>query len=740
MVENTMEVAGWLRKQLAQASPDLLREMVQDFAEALMGAEAEALCGAAYGERSPERVNTRNGYRPRRWDTRVGTIALEIPKLREGSYFPDWLLTPRRRAEQALVAVVADCYLAGVSTRRVEKLVQTLGIERISKSQVSRLAASLDELVEDFRSRPLEDGPYPYLMLDALVVKCREGGRTVNACVVHAVAVNAEGYRESLGLDVVTSEDGAAWTAFLRGLVARGLAGVRLVTSDAHPGLVDAIAATLPGAAWQRCRTHFVRNLQSRVPKSAQSFVATMVRSIFAQPDADSVHEQHARVVCQLEERFPAAAAMLADAGPEILAFTGQPKEHWRQLWSNNPLERLNREIRRRTDVVGIFPDRPSIIRLVGAVLAEQQDEWAVARRCYGRGFVKGPGEVVPERAAVRAGGWSAGVGRAARGRGVRDVVVRLSCEGWLPHDRFASRARGLQAGAASSESWAAQAAGASVSVRAWLVLAPLDRLQRWWLQLEGGDLPAEGRQLAGDRDGDDRVALAALLLECLPALVEPPLGTPADLDHARMLAALTHAELVGDTRRAPIVPGRLNEQAARVLGAGLRDRTLAALLARGVLARDDTEIAGEQPRMLEAGEVADLGGQPGGGEGADPAQAAQPTDRLGSPRAERDLLERGLELVTPGEHAVVRVERVGEGKLGGAVVEAQAAQPVAVPLRPGVARQRVVQLAAEQELRDPRPAAHQVDAQVLARADEVAQLLLRRLGHPHHPQLAGEQ
>jgi len=381
VVENTMDTLAWLRKQLAQASPDLLREMVQDFAEALMGAEAEALCGAAYGERSPERVNTRNGYRPRSWDTRVGTIALEIPKLREGSYFPDWLLIPRRRAEQALVAVVADCYLAGVSTRRVEKLVQTLGIERISKSQVSRLAASLDELVEDFRSRPLEDGPYPYLMLDALVVKCREGGRTVNACVVHAVAVNAEGYRESLGLDVVTSEDGSAWTAFLRGLVARGLTGVQLVTSDAHPGLVDAIASTLPGAAWQRCRTHFVRNLQTRVPKSAQSFAATMVRSIFAQPDRDSVHEQHARVVCQLEERFPAAAAMLADAGPEILAFTAQPKEHWRQLWSNNPLERLNREIRRRTDVVGIFPDRTSIIRLVGAVLAEQQDEWTVARR-----------------------------------------------------------------------------------------------------------------------------------------------------------------------------------------------------------------------------------------------------------------------------------------------------------------------------------------------------------------------
>jgi transposase-like protein len=376
-----MDILSWLRKRLEQASPDLLREMVESFAEALMSAEADALCGAGYRERSPERVNIRNGYRDRTWDTRVGTIELAIPKLRAGTYFPDWLLAPRRRAEQALVSVVADAYLAGVSTRRVEKLVQHLGIERLSKSQVSRLAKTLDELVEDFRTRPLEGCPYPYLMVDALELKCREGGRIVNVCVIHAVAVNGEGYRESLGLDVVTAEDGSAWTAFLRGLIARGLQGVRLVTSDAHPGLVDAIAATLPGAAWQRCRTHFVRNLQTRVPKAAQSLVATLVRSIFAQPDADSVHEQHGRVVSQLEERFPEASAMLADAGPEILAFTCQPKEHWRQLWSNNPLERLNREIRRRTDVVGIFPDRASIVRLVGAVLAEQHEEWTIARR-----------------------------------------------------------------------------------------------------------------------------------------------------------------------------------------------------------------------------------------------------------------------------------------------------------------------------------------------------------------------
>jgi len=381
VVEHTMDVSGWLRKQLEEASPDLLRAMVKEMAEALMSADADAVCGAGYGERTPERVNRRNGYRERDWDTRVGSIELALPKLREGSYFPDWLLQPRRRAEQAFVSVIADAYLAGVSTRRVEKLVAQLGVERISKSQVSRLAQSLDQIVEDFRTRPLDGSPYAYVTLDALVVKCREGGRTVNVCVVHAVGVNKDGFRESLGLDVVTSEDGAAWLAYIRGLVARGLAGVKLVSSDAHPGLVDAIAASLPGASWQRCRTHFMRNLLTRVPKSAQGFVATMVRTIFAQPDAATVREQHARIVDQLETRFPDAAALLEEAGPDLLAFTGFPKEHWRQLWSNNSLERLNKEIRRRTDVIGIFPNRPAVIRLVGAVLAEQNDEWAVARR-----------------------------------------------------------------------------------------------------------------------------------------------------------------------------------------------------------------------------------------------------------------------------------------------------------------------------------------------------------------------
>jgi len=377
VVELKMNALDELRKLLEESDVDLLRTLVKQIVEALMGAEVDAVCGAAHGERHPERVNRRNGYRERSWDTRAGTIDLALPKLREGSYFPEWLLTPRKRSEQALTAVIADMYLAGVSTRRVDKLVRTLGIDGISRSSVSRLAASLDEIVEAFRSRPLE-GAYPYLQLDALVIKVREAGRIVSVAGVHAVGVNADGVRESLGLDLITSEDGAGWTAFLR-----GLSGVALVTSDAHPGLVDAIAATLPGASWQRCRTHFVRNLLTRVPKSAQPFVATLVRSIFAQPDAEQVREQHARCVAQLGERFPGAAQLLEEAGEEILAFTAFPKEVWRQVWSNNPLERLNREIRRRSDVVGIFPDRAAVLRLVGAVLAEQNDEWADAGRRY---------------------------------------------------------------------------------------------------------------------------------------------------------------------------------------------------------------------------------------------------------------------------------------------------------------------------------------------------------------------
>jgi putative transposase len=381
MAEERMAGVEALHKLLETAAPDVLREILSEAVTKLMSAEVEGLCGAGYGERSPDRVTSRNGYRARPWDTRLGTIELAIPKLRQGSYFPTWLLEPRRRAERALVAVVAESYVLGVSTRKVEDLVQALGIARLSKSQVSELAKSLDATVADFRARPLDGGPYPYVWLDATMIRCRDDGRIVNVAVLIAVGVNAEGKREILGVDVVTAEAGAGWLAFLRGLVARGLRGVQLAISDAHAGLRDAIAATLPGATWQRCRTHFMRNLLTKVPKSAAGLVATLVRMIFAQPDADLTRAQHARVVEQLTARWPAAAELLETAQADLLAFTHFPKEHWRQIWSNNPQERLNRELKRRTDVVGIFPNRDAIVRLVGAVLAEQHDEWAVVRR-----------------------------------------------------------------------------------------------------------------------------------------------------------------------------------------------------------------------------------------------------------------------------------------------------------------------------------------------------------------------
>ena len=305
-------------------------------------------------------------------------------QLRTGSYFPEWLLERRRRAEQALVSVVATSYLLGVSTRRVEKLVAQLGITQLSKSQVSEMAKSLDEQVEAFRSRPLDAGPYTFLWLDALTQKVREHGRTVIVHALIAVGVTADGQREVLGLDVVSGEDGAGWLAFLRALVARGLFGVALVTSDAHPGLVGAVEATLPGACWQRCRTHYARNLATKVPKSAQPWVLTLLRTVFDQPDAAEVHAQFDRVVDTLAAKFPAAAEHLDAARADLLAFTSFPREVWRQIWSNNPQERLNKEVRRRTDVVGIFPDRTAVIRLVGAVLAEQTDEWAEQRRYMG--------------------------------------------------------------------------------------------------------------------------------------------------------------------------------------------------------------------------------------------------------------------------------------------------------------------------------------------------------------------
>jgi putative transposase len=377
----TMDAMELVRKHLEAAGDDQLREMVKLMAEGLMDAEAQARCNAPYGMPSAERANQRNGYRGRRWDTRVGSIELAVPKLRRGSYFPEWLLRARKRSEQALMGVVAECYLQGVSTRKVDAVVQQLGIEGISKSQVSELAAHLDTQVDSFRHRRLDSVAYPYVWLDAMYVKSREDGRIANVATIIATGVNAQGYREILGMDVITTEDGAGWTTFLRGLVARGLKGVKLVISDSHEGLKSAIGATLPGASWQRCRTHFMRNLLTRVPKSAQGMVATLVRSIFAQSDETAVWSHHSGVVQQLEKRFPDAAKLLDEAAGELLAFTAFPKAHWKQIWSNNPQERLNKELRRRSDVVGIFPNRAAIIRLLGAVLAEQHDEWAVIRR-----------------------------------------------------------------------------------------------------------------------------------------------------------------------------------------------------------------------------------------------------------------------------------------------------------------------------------------------------------------------
>ncbi|HET7303222.1 MAG TPA: IS256 family transposase [Segeticoccus sp.] len=374
----------FLHEQLAQASPDLMREMLSTFINALLSAQADSVCGAEYGTRTSDRTNRRNGYRHRDLDTRTGTVDVAIPKLREGSFFPEWLLTRRRRAEAALTTVVANCYLLGVSTRRMDKLVQSLGITGLSKSQVSEMAKDLDAQVAAFRTRPLAEGPYTFVAADALTMKVREGGRVVKVAVMVATGVNAEGYREVLGIYCATSESGAGWLAFFRDLTARGLSGVGLVTSDAHAGLVEAIGATLPGTSWQRCRTHYAANLMAATPKSSWPWVKALLHSVYDQPDADAVHAQFDRILEALVDKLPAAAAHLENARADILAFTAFPREVWRQIWSNNPQERLNREIRRRTDVVGIFPNREAIIRLIGAVLAEQHDEWAEQRRYLG--------------------------------------------------------------------------------------------------------------------------------------------------------------------------------------------------------------------------------------------------------------------------------------------------------------------------------------------------------------------
>jgi len=384
MADDRMDVLDTLRKAGADGDIDLLREGVRLLADWLMEAEVTELTGVPKGERAPERrLTQRNGYRERRWDTRVGTIELAIPRVRDGSYFPS-LLEPRRRAERALLAVVQEAYVAGVSTRRVEDLLAALGIASLSKSEVSRMCAALDAEVEAFRHRPLAFERYPYVFLDATYVKVRDAGRVVSMACLVAIGVALSGERRVLGLDLAAGNDeGNAWAAFVRGLLERGLAGVRLVVSDAHRGIAEAVRRELLGAAWQRCRVHATRNALDLVPRGSQDMVAAAIRTIFEQPDEASASEQLRRVADGLASRFPAVADLLVDAEADLLVHFTFPEAHRRQIRSTNPLERLNKEIKRRTAVVGIFPSRAAVLRLVGMVLAEQDDEWQDGRRYF---------------------------------------------------------------------------------------------------------------------------------------------------------------------------------------------------------------------------------------------------------------------------------------------------------------------------------------------------------------------
>jgi putative transposase len=375
-----MTKASMALTELAEkgADNDLLRDMVQFVAQRLMDMDVESLCAAAYGERSPERANSRNGYRERAWDTRAGTVELKIPKLSRGSYFPGFL-EPRRTAEKALAAVIQEAYVNGVSTRSVDELVKAMGMSGISKSQVSRLCAEIDERVGAFLNRPLE-GDWPYLWIDATYVKTREAGRIVSVAVIIAVAVNTDGQREVLGMSVGASEAEPFWTAFLRSLTRRGLRGVKLVIADAHEGLKAAVAKVLKASA-QRCRVHFMRNALAHVPKGQRQMVAALIRTVFAQESEADARRQWRNVADQLRERFPKIGALMDEAEPDVLAHMSFPKAHRLQIHSTNPLERLNAEVKRRTDVVGIFPNEAAIVRLVGALLLEQNDEWQLQRR-----------------------------------------------------------------------------------------------------------------------------------------------------------------------------------------------------------------------------------------------------------------------------------------------------------------------------------------------------------------------
>lgn len=369
-------------RSLLEQSPDadFLREMIGFAAQRLMDLEVQGLTGAEHGERSPERTNQRNGYRDRVWETRAGAVELRIPKLRKGSYFPGFL-EPRRLAEKALTAVIQEAYVQGVSTRSVDDLVQAMGMTGISKSQVSRLIGEIDEKVQAFLTRPIE-GEWPYVWLDATYVKVRQNGRIVSVAVIIAVGVNSDGRREILGMKIGASEAETFWTDFLRTLARRGLSGVKLVVSDAHEGLKAAISKVL-SATWQRCRVHFMRNALAHAGKSGRRVVSAFIATAFAQDDADTARTQWRQVADQLKPKLPKLATLMHDAEADVLAYMTFPKEHRVKLHSTNPLERLNGEIKRRTEVVGIFPNEEAIIRLVGAILLEQNDEWAVQRSRY---------------------------------------------------------------------------------------------------------------------------------------------------------------------------------------------------------------------------------------------------------------------------------------------------------------------------------------------------------------------
>jgi transposase-like protein len=377
-----MTIAEVVREVLRDEHADVIRESVRAVAQELMEAEISELIGAQHGERTEDRATHRNGYRARRWDTRAGEIELQIPKMRQGSYFPSFL-QPRKRSEQALVSVVQQAYVCGVSTRRVDQLVESLGL-RISKSEVSRIAGLLDEQVQAFRQRPLE-GRYPYVFVDAKIEKVRAGGRVARKCVVIAHAVHETGRREIIGLDVGEAETEAFWTEFLRSLVARGLVGVQLAISDAHPGLKAAIARVL-GSPWQRCTVHFLRDLRGHCRKDQHDALGALIRQLFTASDGAEARRRLADAIGQLEPRLPKVARLLDEAEDDVLAFYAFPSEHWPKLRSTNPLERFNREIGRRTDVVGIFPDDASLIRLVSMLAIEANDEWLVGRSYISQG------------------------------------------------------------------------------------------------------------------------------------------------------------------------------------------------------------------------------------------------------------------------------------------------------------------------------------------------------------------